>query len=263
MDNEANINFGNAKHKHWNYLQFGGAFIDTKNDHIRLGFKESSRTGYSNAQIDDYTLLKRKNYLWKSPTHMSLRARFRFSNNMDTFHGTAGFGFWNNPCSLNEGLHILPESVWFIYASSRSKMKLGNALTGYGWKSQIVHAWKWQNLLYFIPTAVSVLIAKFTGYTPLAYYWIQKFSGVEEILLDAYMQDWHTYEIRWAKDKTIFSIDGVEVFSTRCSPSKPLGFVAWVDNQYSIISPVGTIEFGTADSKGLILELEDIKISSL
>ena len=46
-------------------------------------------------------------------------------------------------------------------------------------------------------------------------------------------------------------------------PTQPLGFVAWVDNQYAVVTPWGTVKFGTSKSKGLMMEIDSIKIESL
>ena len=55
----------------------------------------ANRSGYTDAQIDDYHGLKRRNYIWQPGTHLSVRARL--SPGANKLKGTAGFGFWNAP----------------------------------------------------------------------------------------------------------------------------------------------------------------------
>ena len=43
----------------------------------------------------------------------------------------------------------------------------------------------------------------------------------------------------------------------------PLGFVAWVDNQYAIATPRGELRFGTIASEREWLELDYIRIQPL
>jgi hypothetical protein len=46
-------------------------------------------------------------------------------------------------------------------------------------------------------------------------------------------------------------------------PAGPLGFVAWVDNQYAIATPDGTLRFGTLDIGPQWLEIAYIRITRL
>jgi len=264
---EVKDHFSGGVNIHWNKLSSGGGFVEMRESVVRMGFDEADNTHYSDAQVDDYTMLSRRNYLWKAPLRMSVKARFVFSdgknNESGSFQGTAGFGFWNNPFTFDGGIHALPEAIWFFYASSRSQMVLINSGKGNGWKTQVIHSVKWENLINFIPTATAVLLAKLTKITSYALYWIERFSGVEETILKQNMDSWHTYEIEWKKKDAIFYVDGVKVMVAKKPPLQPLGFVAWVDNQYSVVIPQGSVRFGTSDSKGLVLEIDSISIESM
>lgn len=263
---EIKDHFTNGITTYWNQLCGGGGAIKMYKSVVRLGFDKAKSNHYSDAQLDDYTMLSRQNYRWKAPLKMTARARFVFSdkkeNESGDFQGTAGFGFWNNPFTVDGGVHALPESIWFFYASSNSKMVLSRKGKGNGWKTQVIHSMKWGNLINFIPTAIAVLLARLTNITNCALYWIEKFTGVEESILRQDMGSWHTYKIEWEKKNAKFYIDGVKVMITKRPPSQPLGFVAWVDNQYSVITPGGLVKFGTTDSKGLVLEIDSVDIES-
>ncbi len=127
----------------------------------------------------------------------------------------------------------------------------------------MIHSAKWENLINFVPTAIAVLQAKLTRITSCALYWIERFSGVEETILKQDMGSWHTYEIEWGEKGAVFYVDGVKVMVAKKPPRQPLGFVAWVDNQYSVVTPQGSVKFGTNDSKGLALEIDFINIESI
>src|SRR5579875_745817 len=57
----------------------------------------------------------------------------------NSLRGTAGFGFWNYPFSARGDILMLPEAVWFFYASPPSNMALVPGIPGWGWKAQVVH----------------------------------------------------------------------------------------------------------------------------
>jgi hypothetical protein len=46
-------------------------------------------------------------------------------------------------------------------------------------------------------------------------------------------------------------------------PPGPLGFVAWIDNQYAIATPQGSLRFGTVSSSAEWLEIDWIRITPL
>ncbi|HEV2238013.1 MAG TPA: hypothetical protein VGR57_15235, partial [Ktedonobacterales bacterium] len=60
-----------------------------------------------------------------------------------------------------------------------------------------------------------------------------------------------------------FAVAGREVLVAPHPPAGPLGFVAWVDNQYAIATPDGTLRFGTLDTGPQWLEIAHIRITRL
>ena len=64
-------------------------------------------------------------------------------------------------------------------------------------------------------------------------------------------------------DRFDISRFGAEVFRAPNPPAGPLGFVAWIDNQYAIATPRGQLHFGTLNSGPEWLELDSISITPL
>ena len=87
--------------------------------------------------------------------------------------------------------------------------------------------------------------------------------GVSEQLLDKrLMQEPHSYMLEWDSNKVNFFVDGEIVSKTNLSPSGMLGFVAWIDNQYAVVTPQGNFGAGVVDLPGkqsLIIEYLTVK----
>jgi hypothetical protein len=62
--------------------------------------------------------------------------------------------------------------------------------------------------------------------------------------LDIEMMGWHTYSLHWRREVALFQVDGREVYRVAKPPTFPLGFVAWVDNQWASMTPTGGLETG-------------------
>jgi hypothetical protein len=52
-------------------------------------------------------------------------------------------------------------------------------------------------------------------------------------------------------------------FGVPQAPSRPLGFVAWFDNEYAIATPKGELRFGKVVSESQWLEMDSVKIEQL
>jgi hypothetical protein len=73
----------------------------------------------------------------------------------------------------------------------------------------------------------------------------QRAIGVSEYLLDAnLLNEMHTYTIDWRHDSVTFRVDGRAVHRSSTAPRGPLGLIAWIDNQYAIVTPQGRFGFG-------------------
>jgi len=77
------------------------------------------------------------------------------------------------------------------------------------------------------------------------------------------MTDWHSYTLEWHKDKAQFWVDGIEILRVLQPPTGRLGFVAWLDNQYAVVTPRGIFRFGTVSSGSEWFELASVNIEKL
>jgi hypothetical protein len=254
----------------WKLTRQGGGEIATADSSLRLSFEAASEDRYTNAQIDDYTAALRARFSWRPPLRLEVRARAsspaahpKGTGGRFALVGTAGFGFWNLPFSPSGTVFRLPEAVWFFYASPPSQMQLVPGSPGWGWKAQVVHAQRLGALAAGLPTLAAVARARFTGQQGSAAQWVQRLSGTQEAILDADLSVWHDYRLDWERHEARFWVDGEHVFTAPNPPRGPLGFVAWIDNQYAIVTPRGVFHFGTVNSGPEWLEMDSLTITSL
>ena len=59
------------------------------------------------------------------------------------------------------------------------------------------------------------------------------------------MDSWHTYILEWRQTEARFWVDDKLILIAPQPPTRPLGFVAWLDNQYAIATPRGVMHFGS------------------
>ncbi len=57
--------------------------------------------------------------------------------------------------------------------------------------------------------------------------------------------------------------NNVLLFRAPQAPSQPLGFVAWLDNEYAVATPRGELRFGKGSSGSQWLDMDSVKIESL
>jgi len=73
----------------------------------------------------------------------------------------------------------------------------------------------------------------------------------------------HTYTLEWLPEAVRFEVEGQRVHTAPASPGGPLGFIAWMDNQYAIVTPQGRFRFGlVATDAPQWLALDQITIES-
>ncbi len=256
---------------HWTATCLGGGQLSFEPSRLRLELLAARQGTYADAQIDDYHGRARRDFPWRPPLLMQVRARFSHpaaspaSSVADegVLQGTAGFGFWNYPFSLQGDVLMLPEAVWFFYASPPSNMALVPGLPGWGWKAQVVHAQRAGFLAAVAPTALASLWGHLTNEWRYAARWLQRLSGAQEQVLAVEMTQWHTYTLEWLPTQVRFLVDEQEVLRTSSPPLRPLGFVAWLDNQYAVATPRGRLGFGTISTTRQWLELDSVRIEAL
>jgi hypothetical protein len=213
-------------------------------DQGRLLLPGATRNRYSDAQLDDYARLPRRSFPHRPPFRLSLQARFSSSGII----GTAGFGLWNHPFAPGGGLPALPRALWFFYASPPSDMQLALDVPGFGWKAAVIDATR-PSAVALAPFAPLVLwLNRSRRFYRRVWPIVQRgLRIVEKSLPLDLLPNWHTYSIEWTIDRAVLSVDDQIVLDTDRPPRGPLGFVAWIDNQYAIVTPTGRLGFGLLD----------------
>ena len=263
--------FNELLDQHWTQTCIGGGKLYVENSVLRMAFELAQQGQYTDAQIDDYDNMPRANYPWRPPLRMQVTARSslpattlsRTGEDTAFLRGTAGFGFWNYPFSIRGDILMFPEAIWFFYASPPSNMALVPGIPGWGWKAQVVHTMRPASLAATVPLATTIAFGLLTGETRPAARWMQKVSGACEALLPVEMNEWHNYTLEWRRSEALFWVDDTLVLRSPQSPTRPLGFVAWLDNQYAVATPRGVLRFGTISSGPQWLEMDSVKIESL
>lgn len=242
--------------------EIGTGLVERKgNEFFRLELSATADQ-YSDAQLDDTTGRPRRNYRWSPPVRLSLRARF--SHPSDRLIGTAGFGFWNVPfgpglCQLP----ALPRAVWFFFGSRPHDVALAHGVPGHGWKAACLDASRpaalaWAPLTPFVLLAMQSAVV----YRRL---WpgIQRALGVHEAIIPVDLREWHYYALDWIPGGASFRVDGKVVLSCDDAPDGPLGFVAWMDNQYAIATPRARFGWGLLNvPEPQWLEIADLRVKA-
>lgn len=192
---------------------------------------------YTNAQVDDYQTLRRRDFKWGGSLTLSVEARF--SPGIDALRGTAGFGFWNDPFMMTGARPpALPRALWFFFAGPNSEMKLDIDTPGHGWKAATVDAIR-PGFFALAPTApLAVPLMNINPLYRVLWPLGQRSIGVREAALDLDMTAWHHYQVERGERTAIFTVDD-EVVLEAPAPRGRLGFVLWIDNQAMTVTPWG------------------------
>ena len=87
-----------------------------------------------------------------------------------------------------------------------------------------------------------------------------KVAGAEAILSTP-LDEWHEYRLVWQIDAVQFEVDGELALDAPITSRGPLGFVAWIDNQYAVLSESRGIRFGVVPTEEPAwLEVADLEI---
>ncbi len=229
----------------------------------RLIIQDGERGTYRLAQLDDYTSLPRRDFLWNPPLTLSLRARV----SVESAPGTWGFGLWNDPFSISLGvsgaaqrLPALPNAAWFFYASDKNYLSFRNDKPASGFLAATFQSPRWPAWA-LAPALLGLPLLATRPSARIARHMLARVIQEDSARLSLNVKEWHTYELDWLHTGVRFAVDGETVHETVASPIGPLGLVLWVDNQYAAFSPTGDVSFGTQINPSPIwLELEEIKI---
>ncbi|MEO0561007.1 MAG: hypothetical protein AAF125_02765 [Chloroflexota bacterium] len=206
---------------------------------------DADATAYHDAQLTDYTLPARNFVHGPGTGSVALTAQFDRSNPQ----GTAGFGLWNHPFSPEmRGLPRPPQAAWFFYGSPPNDMPLARGVPGYGWKATTISALRapFWGLLPFAPLGfvLNRIPVMFDLVWPLA----QDAIACRETRLDPAIMTHETrYEIGWERDAVTFTVDGRTVLESHFRLGGAMGFIAWIDNQYAVVTPQGRFGWGLVE----------------
>jgi len=235
--------FNKALHPAWHITEQGIGQVNHKNNALHLSHPVHDKSAYSNAQLSDYDTNRQFNL--RPPLRLTLTAQ---ANTAD-LRGTAGFGFWNHPFAPGSSHLDLPQALWFFFASQESNMALAQDVPGNGWKAATFNA-KRLPFLGLLPTApLAMPLMNIPAIYDSLWHIGQRAIGVSETALDsALLAEKHTYTLDWLPHEAIFKVDNDIVLHAKHGITQnPLGFVAWLDNQYAIVSPKGRFGFGFVD----------------
>jgi hypothetical protein len=223
----------------------------------------ANQSGYTDAQIDDYHSLKRRNYIWQPGTQLSLRARFSADANM--LRGTAGFGFWNAPFGdPTIPLPAFPRAVWFFFASEPSDLPLAKYGPGRGWFAATICVASKKGISLLPVGPIILVLNQFQSVRNQLWPKIRHYLGISFEPIHSSLNQWHQYDLQWRRDSCEFRVDDQLIGQTDFSPQGPLGFVCWIDNQFMVARPTGRVRMGNlALAEPQWMEIDALKIESL
>ena len=238
--------FQNPPAPPWRVTQIGAGNIRHSPGQLALNLLAVDNRNYHDAQISDYA--RRGDFRWRPPLRMDVVASVQSaspSHDEYPLVGTAGFGFWNHPFVPGERGFRLPQAVWFFFSAPPCNIQLAEGVPGAGWKAATMNARRWQ-FLALLPTApLGFLLMRVPALYRRLWPIAQRAIGVSEVWLDmGLLRARHTYSLDWQRDHITFSVDGAVVHQTPSAPPEPLGFIAWIDNQYAVVTPQGLFGFG-------------------
>lgn len=228
---------------YWQPWTTGSGTLEQNEGVLRCQIGPATDRCYSDAQITDYHELPRRRYPWRPPLRLSVRAWA--SHSITELRGTAGFGFWNEPfVPAGRGLPRLPRALWFFFASPPNNMALALGVPGQGWKAAALDAARLPALLLAPLAPIGFLLMRVPALYRRLWPVAQRAIGASEALLNVDLITPHTYELEWRQDLARFYVDGECVHEASPPPRGPLGFIAWIDNQYAVVTPQGQFGFG-------------------
>ena len=240
----------------WQKTELGAGTVQQRDDEIHLHIPAASAQVYHDAQISDYSS-RLPRFSNRPPLRLSVSARFP-----GKLCGTAGFGFWNH--CFEPGLRRVrpPQAIWFFYGSEHNNIALANGVAGSGWKAAIINARRWQ-FYAMLPLALpGFLLMRNKRFYEALWPIGQRAIGVQEAAMPAsLLEQFHNYTIEWHEDRAVFRVNDDIVLDAEGVTSDALGFIAWIDNQYAIVTPQGRFGWGLLDvAQSQSLILRDLKI---
>ena len=224
----------------------GGRIQDLPGGGCRLTIPPVSR-GYADAQLDDTQGIRREQFCWMPPLRLAIRAQVSSAQSL----GTYGFGLWNDPFAVSLGMRGAarrlpcgPRALWFFHASPPNEFGFTGGPRS-GWRAMSIDT-PHVHPLWLTPAALAAAALAQIPIVrrPVIRAALRQVSAAEAVLTSA-ADEIHEYELIWERSAATFRVDGQVVLRTAAPPRAPLGFVAWIDNQYAIATPESGLRFGT------------------
>ncbi|MDP3184096.1 MAG: hypothetical protein Q8M58_02365 [Anaerolineales bacterium] len=240
-----------------------------------LEIPSGQRGQYRLAQLDDYSRLSRRAFLWRPPltpreprgVALSLRARVSAHD----LPGTWGFGLWNDPFGFAIGfggtarrLPALPNAAWFFHASPENYLSLrgvsGNEIPANGFFAGTFRSPRWSSLL-LAPGLLALPLLALRPVSRLLRRLASQIVCQDAAAVRVDVTQWHEYTLSWLCEAARFEVGGKVILTTPLAPHGPLGLVIWIDNQYAAWRPDGSLGYGTLENPAAWLEIENIVAS--
>lgn len=220
-----------------------------------------ARRRYADAQVDDCKERRRSEFRWSPPISLRLRAQASHASTP----GTLGFGFWNDPFGLSFGgvrrLPAPPEAIWFFYGSPLNDFTFAEGGSGHGWKAASLRSAAIPPALLLPAAAAAFLSSRLPLVGPTVVRSVKRKVAGAEAILSTPLDEWHEYRLVWQTDAVQFEVDGELALDAPITSRGPLGFVAWIDNQYAVLSESRGIRFGVVPTEEPAwLEVADLEI---
>ncbi|GAP15505.1 hypothetical protein LARV_03294 [Longilinea arvoryzae] len=227
-----------------------------------LRLRAGTERRYRWAQVDDYIPLARRDFRWRAPLRLRLRAR-AFE---PSAAGTWGFGLWNDPFAFNllggtaRRLPVLPNAAWFFYSLPPNYLTLRDGTPGHGFVAQTFAAPRIPAIL-LAPAGLGLPLLAWRRAARALRRMARRVIREDSARIHVDVTQWHTYELDWLTGEARFRVDGRECLATPVSPRGPLGLVVWIDNQYMAFPPDGRLRMGVLPvPRDAALELREIRV---
>lgn len=228
----------------------GRGSIESVEDGSRLHIPPGPAGRYRLSQLDDHFSLPKRELPWRVPVSFSLQARVSAKD----IPGTWGFGFWNNPFGIGFGisgrnavLPALPNAAWFFHASDNNYLSFRDDLPGSGFLAASFRSLRLPSLA-LLPGFTALPFLALPPFARQMRKLLRRFIREDNTRLDLDVTGWHSYQLDWGQDGVTWWVDGEIRFKTSNSPTGPLGFILWIDNQYAAFTPKGRLRAGTLEN---------------